>query len=75
GLGAAVGCLGALALGDIQTGTMNGGTFTEVVFSFNFGPEVLLKGALLAVVMGLLGGLLPAIRAVRMKVVDALRAA
>ena len=71
-LGAGLGCLGALALGEIRTGTM-GGTFTEVVFSFNFGPEVLLKGAGLAVVMGLIGGFMPALRAVRMKVVDALR--
>jgi putative ABC transport system permease protein len=71
-LGAILGCLGALALGEIRTGTM-GGTFTEVVFAFNFGPAVLLSGALLAIVMGLLGGLAPAIRAVRMKVVDALR--
>ena len=71
-LGAALGCLGALVLGDIRTGTM-GGTFTEVVFSFNFGPEVLLKGATLAVLMGLIGGFMPALRAVRMKVVDALR--
>ena len=52
---------------------MNNATFTEVVFAFNFGPEVLLSGALLAVVMGLIGGFLPALRAVRMKVVDALR--
>jgi putative ABC transport system permease protein len=73
GLGAALGCLGALALGDIRTGTMNAGTFTEVVFSFNFGPRVLASGALLAIVMGLIGGLMPAIRAVRMKVVNALR--
>ena len=73
GLGAVLGRLGALALGDIRTGTMNAGTFTEVVFSFNFGPRVLASGALLAIVMGLLGGLAPAIRAVRMKVVDALR--
>jgi putative ABC transport system permease protein len=71
-LGAALGCLGALALGNIRTGTM-GGTFTEVVFSFNFGPAVLLKGATLAVFMGLIGGFMPALRAVRMKVVDALR--
>ncbi len=71
-LGAVLGCLGALLLGEIRTGTM-GGTFTEVVFSFNFGPKVLLSGALMAIFMGLLGGLAPAIRAVRMKVVDALR--
>jgi putative ABC transport system permease protein len=71
-LGAVLGCLGALLLGEIRTGTM-GGTFTELVFSFNFGPRVLLSGAILAVVMGLIGGFAPALRAVRMKVVDALR--
>ncbi len=71
-LGALLGCAGALLLGEIRTGTM-GGSFTEVVFSFNFGPDVLFKGALLAVVMGLIGGFAPALRAVRMKVVDALR--
>lgn len=71
-LGAGLGILGALALGEIRTGTM-GGTFTEVVFSFNFGPKVLLQGSLLAVLMGLIGGFMPALRAVRMKVVDALR--
>ena len=71
-LGAVLGILGALMLGEIRTGTM-GGSFTELVFSFNFGPDVLLKGALLAIVMGLIGGFAPALRAVRMKVVDALR--
>jgi putative ABC transport system permease protein len=75
--GAALGCLAALAvtflLGGIQTGTMNPGTFTEIAFSFDFGPMVLGQGAILAIVMGLIGGFLPALRAVRMKVVDALR--
>lgn len=76
-LGALLGILGALALqysfGGLRTGTMNPGTFTELAFSFDFGPAVLAKGALLAIAMGLIGGLLPAIRAVRMKVVNALR--
>jgi putative ABC transport system permease protein len=76
-IGAALGCLGALALqyatGGLQTGTMNPGTFTELAFSFDFSTPVLAKGALLAVMMGLIGGFLPALRAVRMKVVDALR--
>lgn len=76
-VGAVLGCLAALALqfvtGGLQTGTMNSATFTEVVFAFDFGPAVLAKGALLAVIMGLIGGLLPAIRAVRMRVVNALR--
>jgi putative ABC transport system permease protein len=76
-LGALLGCVGALALqfftGGLRTGTMNPGTFTELAFSFDFGPRVLAQGAILAIVMGLIGGLLPAIRAVRMKVVNALR--
>lgn len=76
-MGAVLGCLAALLLqfvtGGLQTGTMNAATFTEVVFAFDFGPRVLAQGALLAVVMGLIGGLLPAVRAVRMKVVNALR--
>jgi putative ABC transport system permease protein len=75
--GAALGCLAAvlvtLITGGLRTGTMNATTFTEVAFSVDFGPKVLLQGALLAVVMGLIGGFLPALRAVRMKVVDALR--
>ena len=75
--GAALGCLGALSvtffLGGIETGTMNPGTFSEIAFSFDFGPRVLLKGAMLATVMGIIGGFLPALRAVHMKVVDALR--
>ncbi len=72
-LGAVVGCFFAWILPEIRTGTMNGGTFTEIAFAFNFGPAVLLNGALLAVAMGLIGGFLPALRAVRMNVVDALR--
>lgn len=76
-LGAVLGCLGALAmsaaLDGMQTGTMNPGTFTEVAFSFDFGPTVMLQGAMLAIFMGLIGGFMPALRAVRMKVVDALR--
>lgn len=76
-MGAALGCLAALAvtflLGGIQTGTMNAATFSEIAFSFDFGPRVLAQGAILAIVMGIIGGFLPAFRAVRMKVVDALR--
>lgn len=76
-VGAAVGCAVAIAatmlLGGQSAGTMNQTTFTEIVFSFNFGPSVLVRAAILAVFLGVLGGLLPAIRAVRMKVVDALR--
>ncbi|MBI2826626.1 MAG: ABC transporter permease [Planctomycetia bacterium] len=71
--GGAVGCLGALPLNGLSTGTANWATFSELTFSFRFGPAVLAQAVLLAVLMGVIGGLFPAIRATRMKIVDALR--
>lgn len=72
-LGGVVGCLATVPLNGMSTGTQNAMMFSEVTFSFNFGPRVLLQGILLATVMGLLGGLAPAVRAVRMTIVKALR--
>jgi putative ABC transport system permease protein len=72
-MGGALGCLAVLPFDGMRTGTMNWVTFSEFTFEFRFGPAVLLQGMLLAAAMGLLGGLLPAIRAVRLNVVKALR--
>lgn len=72
-LGGALGCLATLPLSGLSTGTANWATFSELTFSFRLGPWVLLKGVLLALAMGLLGGLFPAIRAVRLNIVNALR--
>jgi putative ABC transport system permease protein len=72
-LGGALGCVGTLPFNGISTGTANWATFSEITFAFNFGPKVLLEGVLMALVMGLMGGLLPAVRAVRMNIVKALR--
>ncbi len=56
-----------------QTATMNWQSFSQVAFAFRVTPFLLALGLLFAVVMGLLGGLLPAIRAARLPVVTALR--
>jgi putative ABC transport system permease protein len=56
-----------------QTATMNWQSFSQVAFAFAVTPDLLLRGLFYAVVMGLLGGLLPAIRAARLPVVTALR--
>jgi putative ABC transport system permease protein len=45
-----------------------------VAFSFTFTPGIILKSLVFALGMGLIGGMLPAIRAARMNIVDALRA-
>jgi putative ABC transport system permease protein len=70
-LGGLIGCLATLPFNGLSTGTAN--QFTEITFSFRFGPRVLAQGVMLALVMGLLGGLLPAIRAVRLNIITALR--
>ncbi len=72
-LGGLLGCLATLPLNGISGGTQNFVTFSEITFSFRFGPKVLLQGMCLALAMGLIGGLLPAIRATRLQITDALR--
>lgn len=72
-LGGVLGCLATLPLNGITGGTQNFVTFSEITFSFRFGPAVLLQGMALALAMGLIGGLFPAIRAIRLQIVDALR--
>ena len=77
GLGAIGGALGAaaayLAFNGYQTSTMNFQTFTQVAFAFRVTPELLATGLLYALMMGLVGGLLPAIRASRLPIASALR--
>ncbi len=56
-----------------QTATINFQTFSQVAFAFTVTPALLVQGATYALVMGLVGGLFPAIRAARMPIVTALR--
>lgn len=72
-LGGILGCLATLPFNGISTGTANWATFSEITFAFRFGPKVLLQGVVMALVMGLVGGLFPAVRAIRLKIIDALR--
>ncbi len=57
------------------TGTQNVNTFSEVLFNFRLTPPLLARGLALSVGIGLVGGLLPAFRASRLKITQALRAA
>jgi putative ABC transport system permease protein len=72
-LGGALGCLLALPLEGVRTGTTNFQTFTEVAFAFRVTPDVLATAVSFAVLLGLLGGAVPAWRAARMKPTEALR--
>jgi putative ABC transport system permease protein len=67
------GGLAWLAFDGYQTATMNWQSFSQVAFAFAVTPSLLMRGLMYALVMGLLGGMLPAIRAARLPVVTALR--
>ena len=73
-LGGLLGCLLSLPMNGLATGTMSATTFAEVAFEFRITPELLGKGMVFAMVMGAIGGLLPARLAARKPVLDALRA-
>lgn len=73
GAGGLLGCLGVLPFNGIETGTTNWQTFTEVAFAFRVGGGLLLKAFVGALLLGLLGGVAPAIRAARMMPMAALR--
>ena len=73
GIGGLVGCLAALPLNGLVTQTMNFQTFSHLSFAFRVTPEVMAAGIGFGLVMGLIGGLPPAIRAARLPVAEALR--
>ncbi len=56
-----------------ETATMNWQTFSQVAFTLRVTPELLGGGIVYAALMGLVGGLFPAIRAARLPVAVALR--
>ncbi len=73
-LGVGIGILLALPLNFVSTGTSNFVTFSEIAFNFRVTPGLMLSALIFGVGIGLLGSLLPSIRASRFKIVDALRA-
>lgn len=59
----------------VHISTLNWQSFSELAFSFALTPRIILLSLGFAVLMGLIGGFLPAVRASRLGIVDALRAA
>src|SRR5271170_4140489 len=72
-IGGAVGCIAVLPLNGLTTGAMNWQTFSHLAFAFRITPELLVGGVIFALLMGILGGLPPAIRAARRPIALALR--
>jgi putative ABC transport system permease protein len=77
-LGAAGGLAGLAAASLMQFAsfsTINFQTFADLSFKFLLTPAIVLQTLLFSLAMGLAGGFLPALRAARLEIVDALRAA
>jgi putative ABC transport system permease protein len=72
-IGGVIGCVSVLRLNGVTTSTMNMQTFSNIAFAFRITPLLLVGGIIFALVMGLLGGFLPAIRAASRPVALALR--
>ena len=72
-IGGALGCLLALTAHGYTTGVSNLQTFREVAYAFRITPAIVGAGMAFALVMGVAGGLLPALRAARLSIAAAVR--
>jgi putative ABC transport system permease protein len=73
-IGGAIGAIATYLVFDGFTASTLGGNFTQVVFDFKLSAALVAQGVVLALIVGLIGGLFPAIRAARMPIVAGLYA-
>ncbi|HSU59209.1 MAG TPA: ABC transporter permease [Bryobacteraceae bacterium] len=72
-IGGILACIIVLPLNNVTTGLGNFITFSETSFNFRIGPEVMAIGIVFSLILGALGGLLPARQAARKEILTALR--
>ena len=72
-VGGLLGCIVVLPLNGLTTGTINWQTFSHLAFAFRVTPDLLAMGIAFALLMGLIGGVPPAVRAARAQIAFALR--
>jgi putative ABC transport system permease protein len=72
-IGGLLGCILAMPMNGLATGTLSFDNFSEVVFEFRITPRLIAKGLAFSVIVGLIGSLLPAIRASRLPVISSLK--
>jgi len=67
------GALAFVVFNGFRVSTLNGNSFSQVVFDFAVTGDLLVQGIITALIIGLIGGFLPAVRAARLPVAQALR--
>ena len=67
------GGLAWLAFNNFHASTMNWQSFSQIAFAFKVTPELLVRGIVWSALIGLVGGLFPAIRAARLPIAAGLR--
>jgi len=72
-VGGVLACLIVLPLNNVTTGIGNFITFSETSFNFRIGPEVMAVGIVLSLILGAVGGVLPARQAAKKEILTALR--
>jgi putative ABC transport system permease protein len=76
-IGLVGGALGAIvsyfAFNGLRTSTMNFSTFSQLTFAFTVTPQLMIQGLIWALVLGLIGGLLPSLRAAKLPITTGLR--
>ncbi|MFN3630951.1 MAG: ABC transporter permease, partial [Casimicrobiaceae bacterium] len=73
-VGGTVGLAAASLLQRITVSTLNFTSFSQLAFGFHLTPAIVAQSLSFAALMGLVGGFLPALRAARLEIVEALRA-
>lgn len=72
-VGGLVGALASLAMGMVEFATVNFATWSEIVFTFDATPGILLNSVKWGAILGIIGGLFPAIKAARTNPIEAMR--
>jgi putative ABC transport system permease protein len=72
-VGGVIGAAASLAMQFVKITTLNANTWSEIVFTFEPTPDILVRAMFLAGFMGLVGGFFPALRAARISPIEAMR--
>jgi ABC-type lipoprotein release transport system permease subunit len=73
-MGGVIGVFAAYFLRFVRISTTNWDTFSEIAFNFEVSTQIVVTALIFALVMGVVGGFLPAVRASRLKIIDSFRA-